>query len=132
MIQGFKDFILRGNVVDLAVAVVMAAAFGALVTGLLNGIVYPLIAALFGEPDLSSVGSFTINGAQFSIGVVLQAAFDFLAIATAVYVFIVVPVNRLMEQRRRGEIEEAQAVPEDIALLGEIRDLLARQRGTSI
>jgi large conductance mechanosensitive channel len=63
---------------------------------------------------------------------VLQAAFDFLAIAAAVYVFIIVPVNKLMELRRRGKIEEAEAVPEDIALLGETRDLLARQSGPSI
>lgn len=132
MVKGFKDFILRGNVVDLAVAVVMAAAFGALVTGFLDGIIYPLIAMLFGEPDLMSVGNFSINDAQFSIGLVLQAAFNFLAIAAAVYVFIIVPVNKLMELRRRGKIEEAEAVPEDIALLGEIRDLLARQSGPSI
>jgi large conductance mechanosensitive channel len=132
MIKGFKDFILRGNVVELAVAFVMAAAFGALVTGFLDGIVYPVIALLFGEPDLTSVGNFTINDAHFSIGVVLQAAFDFLAIAVAVYFFIIVPVNRLLELRRRGEVEEAPAVPDDIALLAEIRDLLARQSGSSI
>jgi large conductance mechanosensitive channel len=132
MIKGFRDFILRGNVVDLAVAFVMAAAFGAVVTGLLDGVIYPLIAMMFGEPDLTSIGNFTINNAQFSTGLVLQAAFDFLAIAAAVYVFIIVPVNRLMELRRRGEIEEAEAVPEDIALLAEIRDLLARQSGPGI
>ena len=132
MIKGFKDFILRGNVVDLAVAFVMAAAFGAVVTGLLDGVIYPLIAMVFGEPDLTAVGNFSINDAQFSIGLVLQAAFDFLAIAAAVYVFIIVPVNKLMELRRRGAIEEAEAVPEDIALLGEIRDLLARQSGPGI
>jgi large-conductance mechanosensitive channel len=69
---------------------------------------------------------------EISVGLVLQAAFDFLAIAAAVYVFIIVPVNKLMELRRRGKIEEAEAVPEDIALLGETRDLLARQSGPSI
>ena len=125
MIKGFKDFILRGNVVDLAVAVVMAMAFTAVVTALLDGIVYPLVAAIFGEPELSSVGSFTVNDAVFSFGLVLQAVFNFVAVATAVYFFIVVPVTTLMEMRRRGETEEPVAVPQDVLLLQEIRDLLA-------
>ncbi len=125
MIKGFKDFILRGNVVDLAVAVVMAMAFTAVVTALLDGIVYPLVAAIFGEPELSSVGSFTVNDAVFSFGLVLQAVFNFVAVATAVYFFIVVPINTLLEMRKRGETEEPDAVPEDVLLLQEIRDLLA-------
>jgi large conductance mechanosensitive channel len=125
LIKGFKDFILRGNVVDLAVAVVMAMAFTSVVTALLDGIVYPLVAAIFGEPELSSVGSFSVNDAVFSFGLVLQAAFNFAAVATAVYFFIVVPVNTLMEMRKRGETEEPAAVPEDVLLLQEIRDLLA-------
>jgi large conductance mechanosensitive channel len=125
LIKGFKDFILRGNVVDLAVAVVMAMAFTAVVTALLDGIVYPLVAAIFGEPELSSVGSFTVNDAVFSFGLVLQAVFNFVAVATAVYFFIVVPVTTLMEMRRRGETEEPVAVPQDVLLLQEIRDLLA-------
>ena len=124
MIKGFKDFILRGNVVDLAVAVVIAMAFTAVVTALLDGLVYPLIAAIFGQPDISSVGRFTVNGAVFSFGLVAQAALDFLAIATAVYFFLVVPVNTLIAMRR-GVVDEPESVTEDIRLLQQIRDLLA-------
>lgn len=128
MIKGFRDFVLRGNVVDLAVAVVIGAAFGAVITALVNGFINPLIAAIFGEPDLTSVGQFTINNAVFSIGLILNALLNFLLVAAAIYFFVVVPVNTLMERRKRGEVEQVEATPEDIALLQEIRDLL-RSRG---
>ena len=124
MVSGFRDFILRGNVIDLAVAVVVGAAFGAVVTSLVENLVNPLIAAIGGQPDLSGVATFTINSANFSIGAILGAAVNFLIVAAAVYFLIVMPVNRLMVMRQRGQVAEVAATPEDIALLQEIRDLL--------
>ncbi len=125
MLQGFKDFITRGNVVDLAVAVVIGAAFTAVVNAIVAGIISPLIAAIFGQPDLTAVGTFTINNATFSIGVVLQAVFNFLTVAAAVYFVIIVPLNRLAEMRKKDEpaIDEP-AAPTEIELLTEIRDSL--------
>ncbi|HEU0142738.1 MAG TPA: large conductance mechanosensitive channel protein MscL [Bryobacteraceae bacterium] len=102
MLQGFKQFLMRGNVIDLAVAVVMGAAFGAVVTSLVESLVTPLIAAIVGKPDFSAI-VFTINGSRFMIGQFINALVSFLLIATAVYFFIVVPVNALMARMRRGE-----------------------------
>lgn len=124
MLKGFKDFVMRGNVVDLAVAVVLGAAFAAIVKSIVDGIITPLIAAIFGKPALSSVGNFTLNGANFSIGVVLQATFNFLVVAAAVYFVIVVPVNRLMAALKRGEEPEPDAPSPEVVLLTEIRDSL--------
>ena len=124
MIKGFRDFVLRGNVIDLAVAVVIGAAFGAVITALVENIINPLIAAVFGQPDISSVGSFTINGANFSIGAVLQAILNFLFIAIAVYFVLVLPMNRLMQMRKAGEEEPSEAPSEEVLLLTQIRDLL--------
>lgn len=124
MLKGFKDFVMRGNVVDLAVAVVLGAAFAAIVKSIVDGIITPLIAAIFGKPALSSVGNFTLNGANFSIGVVLQATFNFLVVAAAVYFVIVVPVNRLMAALKRGEEPEQDAPSPEVVLLTEIRDSL--------
>lgn len=127
MLKGFKEFIMRGNVVDLAVAVVIGAAFGAVVSGIVDGLVTPLVAAIFGSPDLTGVGVFEINGAVFSIGLVLDAVFKFLTIAAAIYFVIVLPMNKLAERRAKGEEPEPEEVPEDVALLTEIRDLLAKR-----
>ena len=99
MIQGFKAFITRGNVIDLAVAVVIGAAFTAIVTALVEGIINPLIAAIFGQPNLAAVGNFMINDAQFSIGIVLAAVFNFLCVAAAVYFLVVLPLNKMAERR---------------------------------
>ncbi len=121
MLKGFKDFILRGNVVDLAVAVVIGAAFATVVDGLLKGLINPLIAAIFGQPNLDSVGTFTVNNAQFSIGILLTAIINFLIVAAAIYFFVVVPVKKVMERRATEEVMET---PADVALLTEIRDLL--------
>lgn len=122
MIKGFKDFVTRGNVVDLAVAVVIGGAFAAVVKALVEGIITPLIAAVFGQPNLASVGTFTINNAVFSFGVVLDAAFTFLTVAAAIYFIVVVPLNKLAE--RRAKAEEAPAGPTEIELLTQIRDAL--------
>jgi large conductance mechanosensitive channel len=100
--KGFKQFMLRGNVLDLAVAVVMGAAFGAVVTALVKDLITPLIAAIFGKPDFSSL-QFQVNGSQFLIGDFINALVSFLLIGTAVYVFVMVPVNALTARMRRGE-----------------------------
>jgi large conductance mechanosensitive channel len=92
---GFKEFILRGNVVDLAVGVVIGAAFGTIVEALTKDLLTPLIAAFVGKPDFSAI-QFTINGSKFLVGDFINAVVAFLLIATAVYYFVVLPMNRLM------------------------------------
>jgi large conductance mechanosensitive channel len=121
VLKGFRDFIMRGNVLDLAVAVVIGAAFAKVIDALVTGIINPLIAAVFGKPSLNEVGMFTINNAQFSIGVVLTALVNFLLVAAAVYFVLIVPVNKL---RERFVTEEEAVDAEEIALLKEIRDAL--------
>ncbi|HEV2114048.1 MAG TPA: large conductance mechanosensitive channel protein MscL [Terriglobales bacterium] len=102
MLKGFKQFLMRGNVVDLAVAVVMGAAFGAVVSSLVANIITPLIAAIFGKPDFSAL-VLTLNGANIQYGSFLNALISFLLIALAVYFFIVTPMNVLMARMNRGE-----------------------------
>lgn len=128
LIQGFRDFILRGNVVDLAVAVVIGAAFTAVVAALTAGIINPLIAAIFGKPNLDDVGAFTINNAHFSIGLVLTAIINFLIVAAAIYFLIILPMSMYAERRKRGEAAAPEEVTEEVELLREIRDAL-RSRG---
>lgn len=126
MLKGFKDFILRGNVVDLAIAVVIGAAFGLVVGAFATDFIGSLIAAVGGVPSLADVGP-TVNGTKIIMGTTLTALLNFLIVAAVIYFAIVVPMNKLMLMRRRGEVEEVQATPEDIALLQEIRDLLKGQ-----
>lgn len=102
MLKGFKQFVIRGNVIDLAVAVVIGAAFGAVVTALVKDLINPLIAAIVGKPDFSAI-VFTINGSKFAIGDFLNALVSFLLIAAAVYFFVVAPMNALTARMRRGE-----------------------------
>lgn len=103
MLKGFQNFILRGNVVDLAVGVVIGAAFGDVVAKLVKDLITPLIAAIVGKPDFSSLG-FTVNGTHFPIGEFVNSLISFLLIATVVYFFIVVPVNALMARVKRGDV----------------------------
>jgi large conductance mechanosensitive channel len=131
LLTGFRDFIARGNVIDLAVGIAIGTAFTAVVTGLLNGIINPLIAAIFGQPDISGVGEFRLNNADFSIGLFLQALLNFLIVAAAIYFFVIVPINKLQSLRKRADeptVEESLA--EDVVLLTEIRDLLRAQAET--
>ncbi len=100
--KGFKAFLLRGNVLDLAVAVVMGAAFGAVVTALVKDLITPIIAAVVGKPDFSNI-VFTVNGSKFPIGDFINAVVSFLLVGTAVYFFVVLPVNTIMERMKRGE-----------------------------
>jgi large conductance mechanosensitive channel len=124
MLKGFKEFIMRGNVVDLAVAVVIGAAFGKIVTAIVDGLINPLIAAIFGKADISRVWFFRINGAEFHLGWILQAALNFLFVAAAIYFLIVMPLNKLAERRARGEEPEPETLTTDQQLLTEIRDSL--------
>ena len=102
MFKGFKEFVMRGNVVDLAVAVVMGGAFGAVVTALVKDLITPIIAAVVGKPDFSGI-VFTVNGSKFPIGDFINALVGFLLIALAIYVFVVAPMNALTARLRRGE-----------------------------
>jgi large conductance mechanosensitive channel len=102
MLKGFKQFIFRGNVLDLAVAVVIGAAFGKIVTALVEDLLNPLIAAAVGKPDFSAL-KFTLNNSIFKIGDFLNALVSFVLIAAAVYFFVIVPVNRIMARLRKGE-----------------------------
>lgn len=124
MLKGFKEFIMRGNVIDLAVAFVIGLAFGQVVTAIVDGLINPIIAAIFGKTDLTGVMSFTINDARFSIGLILDALINFLAVAAAVYFLIVMPINRLAERRARGAEPEPDPLTVDQQLLTEIRDSL--------
>jgi large conductance mechanosensitive channel len=101
MLKGFKQFILRGNVIDLAVAVVIGTAFGAVVAALVKDLLTPFIAALVGQPDFSAI-QFTVNGSKFLIGDFINALISFLLVAAAIYVFVVAPMNVIIERRRRG------------------------------
>ncbi|MGO9227869.1 MAG: large conductance mechanosensitive channel protein MscL [Bryobacteraceae bacterium] len=103
MLQGFKKFVMRGNVVDLAVAVVIGGAFGKVVAALVKDLLTPIIAAVVGKPDFSRLG-FTINNSRFPIGDFLNAAVEFVLIAAAVYFFVVAPMNALSARMKRGEV----------------------------
>jgi large conductance mechanosensitive channel len=132
MLKGFKEFIMRGNVVDLAVAVVIGAAFTAIVTALVKDLITPLVAALFGKPDFSNL-TFTINKSQFRYGDFINAALQFLLVAAAIYFFVIVPIKTLTElqarRRAAGEPHDVASVSSDeTILLREIRDLLSAQR----
>jgi len=102
MLKGFKEFLLRGNMVDLAVAVVIGGSFGAVVTALVKDLITPLIAAIVGKPDFSAI-SFTVNASQFLIGDFINALVAFLLVATAIYFFVVTPMNMMQARRKRGE-----------------------------
>jgi large conductance mechanosensitive channel len=111
MLKGFKEFLLRGNVVDLAVAVVIGGAFGAIVTALVKDLLTPLIAALVGKPDFSAL-TFTINNSKFLYGDFLNAVLSFVLIAAAIYFFIVVPVNAINARMRKPGAPAAPATKE--------------------
>ncbi|MGA9564483.1 MAG: large conductance mechanosensitive channel protein MscL [Candidatus Korobacteraceae bacterium] len=102
MLKGFREFVLRGNVVDMAVGVVIGAAFGSIVTAFVKDLLTPLIAALVGKPDFSAY-SFEANGAKFLYGDFINAVVAFLLIAAAVYYFVVLPVNALMARLNKGQ-----------------------------
>jgi len=139
MLKGFREFILRGNVIDLAVAVVIGTAFTAIVNGLVTGIFNPVIALIFNAGELAKAGielrpADGHNPAVFlSWGLVISAVIQFLLVAIVVYFALIVPMNyakRIRERRRPAEVE-APAAPTELELLTEIRDLLAKQNRAS-
>ncbi len=129
MIKGFKDFILRGNVVDLAVAVVIGAAFGAIVTAFTEKIVQPLINSITpaGSPGLGVQIISGKDSTYVDFAGLISAAINFVIIAAVVYFVIVVPLNALKARRERGE-DAGPSEPTDVELLIEIRDLLQQQQ----
>jgi large conductance mechanosensitive channel len=102
MLKGFQQFVLRGNVLDLAVAVVIGGAFGAVVAALVKDLLTPLIAAIVGKPDFSAI-AFTVNGSQFLVGDFINSVVAFLLVAAAMYFFVVAPMNAIVARSRRGE-----------------------------
>lgn len=102
MLKGFRDFILRGNVIDLAVAVVIGGAFGQIVSALVRDIITPLIGAIGGKPDFSNI-VFTVSGSKFLFGDFLNALISFLIIAAVIYFLIVLPMNTLTKKLKRGK-----------------------------
>ena len=126
MIKGFKDFLLRGNIVDLAVAVVIGVAFTALVAAFTESFLKPLI-GLIGGGGIEG-GTFTLNGQVFDWAGFLNAVITFVLTAAVVYVAVVLPMKTIMERRERGE-EAGPAEPTQVELLAEIRDLLRAQQG---
>lgn len=126
MLKDFRDFLMRGNVVDLAVAVVIGAAFGALVNSLVADLLTPIIAAVIGEPDFSNL-TFTINGSEFRYGNFINALITFVSVAAAIFFFVVKPMNELQQRLGKGKTEP-EAPSEDIQLLTDIRDELRAQR----
>src|SRR4051812_37844706 len=128
MLKEFKAFIMRGNVVDLAVAVVIGAAFGAVVTSFVENILTPII-AIPGKKDFATL-HFTINHSVFAYGLFINKVISFLSVAAAVFFFVVKPLNMLAARRQRGEApeEDTPAPSDEAVLLSEIRDLLRAQQ----
>jgi len=102
MLKGFGQFLMRGNVVDLAVAVVIGGAFGAIVTALVKDLITPLIAALVGKPDFSAI-AFTINNSKFAVGDFINALVAFILVAAAIYFFVVAPMNAMTARFKKPE-----------------------------
>jgi len=131
MLKGFKDFIMRGNVVDLAVAVVIGAAFGGVVTAFTEKIIQPIVNALPGTSP-QGLGTQLKSGAPpadaaktlIDWSALITAAINFIIVAAVIYFLVVVPLKKLAERANRGKEAAAEAPPADVALLTEIRDLL--------
>ncbi|KLU08921.1 large conductance mechanosensitive channel protein MscL [Kocuria sp. SM24M-10] len=129
MLKGFKDFIMKGSVLDLAVAVIVGAAFAQVVNAMVEAVLMPGISALVGSPNFDSFAVVSLNGNDIRFGVLLTALVNFLLVAAAVYVAVVLPMNRMLEARNRRlgidpDVEEADA---QVQLLTEIRDELRRR-----
>lgn len=127
MLKGFKGFIMRGNIIDLAIAVVIGVAFGGVIAALVEDFLTPLIAAMFGKQDFSNL-MFTINDSVFRYGHFINAMISFLAVTGSIYFIVVVPMKKLAAREKLGqeELEETPAPTDEAVLLREIRDLLKR------
>lgn len=127
MLKGFKDFIMRGNVVDLAVGIVIGAAFTAVVTSFTKAFLEPLIKLMSGGEGVNA-GKPNIRGVEFDVPGFLNAVITFLLTAAVLYFLVVYPLNKLAERRKRGEEPPPEAPSEEVKLLTEIRDALVRQQ----
>lgn len=127
MLKGFKNFIMQGNVIDLAVAVVIGTAFAAVINALVANVLMPLISALVGAPNFDSFAVLTLNGNQIQFGVLLTQVVNFLLIAAAIYFVVVVPMNKMIEARNRRHGAPEEAEDESVTLLKQIRDQLTAQ-----
>lgn len=118
MLQGFKNFILKGNVVDMAVGVVIGVAFGNVVTALVKDLVTPLIGTFGGTPDFSSV-FFTINGSRFMVGEFINSLISFLTISAVIYFAVVMPMSKIMEKMKNGKSVDPtdKTCPECLSLI---------------
>ncbi|WP_311590340.1 large conductance mechanosensitive channel protein MscL [Varibaculum massiliense] len=135
-IAGFKEFISRGNAIDLAVGVVIGAAFGAVVTAIVEKFINPLIAGLVGKPNFDNVLEFHLGSATVQPGAIITALVNFLLVALAIYACIIVPMNKLMRIRdaKAKADEEEETEPEvdpQVELLTEIRDLLQSEKSSA-
>lgn len=129
MLKEFKQFIARGNIVEIAVGLIIAVAFKSVVDSLVADVITPVVGAVFGQPDFSTLSISLWNDATITYGVFLNTVFSFLAVAAAVFFFVVKPYNSLkarMERVEEAGDAEAPAPAEDIVLLREIRDALQR------
>ena len=126
LIAEFKEFIMRGNVLDLAVGVVMGTAFGNIVTSLVNNIIMPFVGCLFNTGTFAEL-QFTINETPIMYGAFIQSIVDFLIVALCIFVFIKL-INKLFMKKKEEPKEEAPKTPEDILLLREIRNLLKEKK----
>jgi len=129
MLKGFKEFIARGNVVEMAVGIIIGGAFKNIVDALVNGVINPLIAASVGKPDFSKAFIVTFHGTDITFGVLLTAVINFLIMAFALYFFLVLPMNYLAKRTKKAEDEAPKEVSEEVQLLTEIRDALAKGGG---
>jgi large conductance mechanosensitive channel len=129
MLKGFREFIMKGNVLDLAVAVIIGAAFAQVVNAMVEAVLMPLISALVGSPDFDSFAVLTVNGNDIRFGVLLTALVNFLLVAAAVYFAIVLPMNKMIEARNRrlGVDPTEEEADAQVQLLTEIRDALRRR-----
>ena len=127
MLKGFRDFLMRGNVVDLAVAVVIGAAFGAVVSAFATDFVGGIIGALGGSPDFKNAGV-TVNGSKIVYGSTITALVNFFIVAAVIYFVVVIPMNTIMARVRRDADAATPAPSDEARLLTEIRDLLAETR----
>lgn len=126
MVKEFRDFIARGNMVELAVGFIMGAAFTAIVNGLVEHIIMPIIAIPFGQPSFDHI-VWTVNGSEILIGSFITAILTFLAVALGTFLFVVKPYNALKARLAKTEEAEEEAAPSEVELLTEIRDALRRQ-----
>ena len=126
MLKGFKEFITRGNVIELAVGVIIGGAFKDIVDSLVNNVINPLIGMIFGKPDFSNMLIFSFNGSSLKFGALLTAVINFLLISFALYFFLVLPMNALAKRTKRAQDAAPKEVSDEVKLLTEIRDALAK------